>query len=63
MQKKAKKNNMDKSEKFWNKFSKNYEKMARGDKAYAKTIDIIKKHFNSGDSVLDVERRFTWDAD
>jgi 2-polyprenyl-3-methyl-5-hydroxy-6-metoxy-1,4-benzoquinol methylase len=44
---------MAKSEKFWNKFSKNYDKQAKGDKTYIKTLDIIKKYFKPGDTVLD----------
>jgi 2-polyprenyl-3-methyl-5-hydroxy-6-metoxy-1,4-benzoquinol methylase len=44
---------MDKSEKFWNKFSKNYDKQAKGDKAYTKIHEIIKKYFNPGHTVLD----------
>jgi len=44
---------MDKSEKFWNKLSKNYDKQAKGDKTYTKTLDVIKKYFKPGDTVLD----------
>lgn len=44
---------MDKTEKFWNKFSKNYDKQALGDKTYIKTLDIIKNYCKPGDTVLD----------
>jgi len=43
---------MNKSEKFWDRTSKNYDKRAK-DKAYEKTLEITKKHLKSSDIVLD----------
>ncbi len=43
---------MNKSEKFWNRLSKNYDRQAK-DKAYKLIIDKSKKYFNPTDIVLD----------
>ncbi|MCF6350869.1 MAG: class I SAM-dependent methyltransferase [Flavobacteriaceae bacterium] len=43
---------MNKSEKFWNRLSKNYDKQAK-DKAYKLIIDKSKKHLKTNDIVLD----------
>ena len=43
---------MNKSEKFWDRMSKYYDKLAK-DKAYKKTLEITKKHLKSSDIVLD----------
>ncbi len=43
---------MNKSEKFWDRISKYYDKGAK-DKAYKKTLEITKKHLKSSDIVLD----------
>ncbi|MCD4768300.1 MAG: class I SAM-dependent methyltransferase [Methanosarcinales archaeon] len=43
---------MNKSERFWDMMSKNYDKRAK-DKAYKKTLEITKKHLKSSDIVLD----------
>ncbi len=43
---------MNKSEKFWNRLSKNYDKQAK-DKAYKLIIDKSKKYLNSDDNILD----------
>ena len=44
---------MNKSEKFWDRISKNYDKRANNDKTYKKTLEITKKHLKSSDIVLD----------
>ena len=46
------KTKMNKSEKFWDRISKNYDKRAK-DKTYKKTLEITKKHLKSSDIVLD----------
>ncbi|MCK4922636.1 MAG: methyltransferase domain-containing protein [Bacteroidales bacterium] len=43
---------MNKSEEFWNKLSKNYDKQAI-DKAYKLIVDKSKKHFRNNDTILD----------
>jgi len=43
---------MNKSEKFWDRLSKNYDKRAK-DNAYKETLEITKKHLKSSDIVLD----------
>ena len=43
---------MNKTEKFWNKLSKQYDKQAK-DKAYKLIIDKSKKHFINNDTILD----------
>jgi 2-polyprenyl-3-methyl-5-hydroxy-6-metoxy-1,4-benzoquinol methylase len=43
---------MNKSEKFWNKLSKNYDKQAK-DKAYKLIIEKSKKHLKKKDVILD----------
>lgn len=44
---------MNKSEKFWDRISKNYDKRANNDKTYKKTLEITKKHLKDSDIVLD----------
>lgn len=44
---------MNRSEKFWDKLSKKYDKRAKNDKTYNKTLEITKKHLKSSDIVLD----------
>jgi ubiquinone biosynthesis O-methyltransferase len=44
---------MNKSEKFWNRLSKNYDKQALGDKTYLKTLDLTKKYLKPNDVVMD----------
>ena len=44
---------MDKSEKFWDRMSKNYDKQASNNKIYKRTLEITKKHLKSSDIVLD----------
>ena len=44
---------MNKSERFWDRISKNYDKQANNDKTYKKTLEITKKHLKSSDIVLD----------
>ena len=44
---------MNKSEKFWDRISKNYGKRANNDKIYIKTLEITKKHLKDSDIVLD----------
>jgi ubiquinone biosynthesis O-methyltransferase len=44
---------MNKSERFWDKLSKNYDKQALGDKTYLKTLELTKKYLKTKDIVLD----------
>lgn len=44
---------MNKTERFWNKFSKSYDKQATNDKTYGRILEIIKKYLKPGDTVLD----------
>jgi 2-polyprenyl-3-methyl-5-hydroxy-6-metoxy-1,4-benzoquinol methylase len=44
---------MNKSEKFWDKFSKNYDTQAKSDKSYHRTIEIINKYTHPNSSILD----------
>jgi ubiquinone biosynthesis O-methyltransferase len=44
---------MNKSEKFWNRLSKNYDKRALGDKTYLKTLELTKKYLKSNNIVMD----------
>jgi 2-polyprenyl-3-methyl-5-hydroxy-6-metoxy-1,4-benzoquinol methylase len=44
---------MDKSEKFWDRMSKNYDRQAGNDTIYKRTLEITKKHLKSSDIVLD----------
>ena len=44
---------MDKSEKFWDKSSKNYDSRATSDKTFEKTVELSNKHLKSSDVVLD----------
>ena len=43
---------MNKSEKFWDRLSKNYDERTK-DKTYKKTLEITKKHIKPNDIVLD----------
>lgn len=43
---------MDKSEKFWNRLSRNYNKQAK-DKAYALILNKTKKYLKTNDIILD----------
>ena len=46
-------NSINKSEKFWDRLSKNYDKRDNNEKTYKKTLEIIKKNLKSSDIVLD----------